>query len=334
MFASYTGPLFKALRASDKKEQDIGVAADGFLDLNAFNTFCSGTTCQPTTLYDQTANKNDLWRGDQLSNQICCCGGISTGCKAGSGFQTCNNCPCALLDLGSWQMKDGSKVPMAVKGSGAHCLRNRDRTKGMPKGADPQTTYGVFHTKYTNNSCCFDYGNTEDTVRYGGRNTMSAITISTGFKPNWTWGTGSGPWPFTDFETGVYTGDDVTCGGLGTGDLPANDPRCGTGLNPTPSITYEIVTVFGKHNGVDKWGMKVGDAKGGAGANLTVSIPWGPLPPNYGPLQQMGGLSLGEGGSGDPGGNGAFSEGMVIKGMTDDATDDAIQKSIVSVFSK
>jgi hypothetical protein len=48
----------------------------------------------------------------------------------------------------------------------------------------------------------------------------------------------------------------------------------------------------------------------------------------------MGGLSLGEGGSGDPGGNGAFSEGMVIQGMTDDATDNAIQKSIVSVFGK
>ncbi len=51
-------------------------------------------------------------------------------------------------------------------------------------------------------------------------------------------------------------------------------------------------------------------------------------------LEQMGGLSLGEGGSGDPGGNGAFSEGMVVKGMTDDATDDAIQASIVKVFSK
>lgn len=49
------------------------------------------------------------------------------------------------------------------------------------------------------------------------------------------------------------------------------------------------------------------------------------------PLRQEGGLGLGEGGAGDSGGSGAFSEGAVIVGETSDETDNAIQASIVSV---
>jgi hypothetical protein len=51
-------------------------------------------------------------------------------------------------------------------------------------------------------------------------------------------------------------------------------------------------------------------------------------------MKLEGGLGLGEGGAGDAGGNGGFSEGGVIAGETTDATDNAIQKSIVSVYGK
>jgi non-reducing end alpha-L-arabinofuranosidase len=58
------------------------------------------------------------------------------------------------------------------------------------------------------------------------------------------------------------------------------------------------------------------------------------LPKGYSPLKQEGGLGLGEGGAGDAGGNGAFSEGAVIAGETSTTTDDAFQKNIVSVYGK
>jgi hypothetical protein len=58
------------------------------------------------------------------------------------------------------------------------------------------------------------------------------------------------------------------------------------------------------------------------------------LPKGYSPLKQEDGLGLGEGGAGDPNGTGGFSEGAVMAGETTDETDNAIQRSIVSVYGK
>jgi hypothetical protein len=86
-----------------------------------------------------------------------------------------------------------------------------------------------------------------------------------------------------------------------------------------------------KCDGTAHWALKNGNAKSGP---LAVSIDLPTLPKGYSPLKQEGGLGLGEGGAGDNGGTGGFSEGAVIAAETTDATDDAIQKSIVSVFGK
>jgi hypothetical protein len=87
-----------------------------------------------------------------------------------------------------------------------------------------------------------------------------------------------------------------------------------------------------KHNGINHWALKSGNAQSGA---LSVNIDLNSLPTGgYSPLKQEGGLGLGEGGAGDSGGSGGFSEGAVMAAETTDATDNAIQTSIVSVFSK
>ena len=57
-------------------------------------------------------------------------------------------------------------------------------------------------------------------------------------------------------------------------------------------------------------------------------------PTPYIPLQQQGGLSLGEGGDGSNMGTGAFSEGVVIAAQTTDATDNAIQTNLTTVYGK
>ena len=49
LFSAYKGPLFKAVRTSDSKEQDIGMTAAGLVDAAALKTFCSGG-CKLATL--------------------------------------------------------------------------------------------------------------------------------------------------------------------------------------------------------------------------------------------------------------------------------------------
>ncbi|HVT06366.1 MAG TPA: arabinofuranosidase catalytic domain-containing protein, partial [Polyangia bacterium] len=314
LFAGYTGPLFKALRTSDKQEKDIGtVAGTGLVDLSALSTFCAGTSCKVTTLYDQSGNGNDMWRADDPGTN-----------------QPGTVKPCDLMDIQYWQMSDGTKVPLAVETgamwkSTAQCLRNRDKTKSMPTGAKPQTEYAIFHAQYLNNNCCFNYGNTGNAVHYSGPGTLSALNFSK--ITFWSQGTGNGPWPMVDFETGVYAGNTAKCGS----GVPSSVMCTSSGQNPNPSVTFDIVTTLFKHNGVNHWALKTGNAKSG---NLSVNVDLSALPTGYSPLKQEGGLGLGEGGAGDSNGTGGFSEGAVIAGETSDATDDAIQKSIVAVYGK
>ena len=314
LFAAYTGPLFQALRVSDNQVKDIGiVASTGLADLATLDTFCSGTSCKVTTLYDQSGNGNDMWRGDDPSTN-----------------QPGTNKPCDLLEIQYWQMSDGTKVPIAGESgsmwkSKAQCLRNRDKTKNMPTGSKPQTEYAIFHAKYLNSNCCFNYGNTNNAIAYSGPGTLTSLNFSQ--ITFWSKGTGNGPWPMVDFETGVYTGNTGKC----SSGIPSTVDCTSTGENANPSVTFDIVTTLFKHDGTAHWALKTGNAKSGA---LLVNIDLPTLHKGYSPLKQLGGLGLGEGGAGDTNGTGGFSEGAVMAGETTDATDDAIQKSIVSVYGK
>jgi hypothetical protein len=314
LLAAYSGPLFRALRDSDKKEQDIGTVTTGLVDLAALNAFCSGTTCKVTTLYDQAGNGNDMWRADDPSKN-----------------QPGTNKPCNLMNIEYWQMADGTKMPIAVEyaesmwRSVSQCLRNRDKTKNMPTGAKPQTTYAIFHKKYVNGGCCFNYGNTGNAIHYTGPGTLSALNFSQ--ITFWSKGTGSGPWVMVDWEQGVYAGNIAKCG---SGAAPTAECTT-TGENPNPTVTFDVVTTLFKHDGTQHWALKAGNAKSGT---LAVMVDLPTLPKGYSPLKQEGGLGLGEGGAGDSGGNGAFSEGAVIAAETSEATDNAFQKNIVGVYGK
>ena len=50
----------------------------------------------------------------------------------------------------------------------------------------------------------------------------------------------------------------------------------------------------------------------------------------YAPMKKPGGLVLGLGGDTSPGGVGTFYEGVVTRGYTTDAADDAVQANIVA----
>src|SRR5690242_15279629 len=54
LFGSYSGPLYQIQRASDRTSRDIGLlAAGGYVDASAQVSFCSGTSCTITKIYDQ-----------------------------------------------------------------------------------------------------------------------------------------------------------------------------------------------------------------------------------------------------------------------------------------
>jgi non-reducing end alpha-L-arabinofuranosidase len=305
LFAAYDGNLFQVRRASDSKTQDIGVASTGGqVDLTTLNTFCNATTCSVSKLYDQAGNGNDLSQTAAASQPA----------------------------IQFWTTADGTtKLPMAVS-TNRQWLRNRLQTKKIPTGSKPQTEYMVVHAAFAGaiagtNGCCYDYGNMETQITDDGPGTMSALYF--GSATDWTRGAGSGPWAMMDLENGLFAGG----GGIanlnqGTASVNAQDP----------SIKYSgnnIAVVVGKTDGTMNFTLKYGNAATGALSTAwSGSLPTMPNPTPYIPLQQQGGLSLGEGGDGSNMGTGAFSEGVVIAAETSDATDNAIQVNLTSVYGE
>ncbi|MER5828781.1 arabinofuranosidase catalytic domain-containing protein, partial [Streptomyces mirabilis] len=61
LYSSYNGSLYQVQRASDSATANIGLlAAGGYANAAAQDSFCSGTTCIITKIYDQSARHNDL----------------------------------------------------------------------------------------------------------------------------------------------------------------------------------------------------------------------------------------------------------------------------------
>src|SRR5260221_7533046 len=61
LFGAYSGNLYQVKRASDNATTNIGtLAAGGYANAAAQDSFCAGTSCIITIIYDQTSRHNDL----------------------------------------------------------------------------------------------------------------------------------------------------------------------------------------------------------------------------------------------------------------------------------
>src|SRR5882724_4471676 len=61
LFGAYSGRLYQVRRASNGATTDIGtLSAGGVANAAAQDSFCAGTTCLITTIYDQTSRGNNL----------------------------------------------------------------------------------------------------------------------------------------------------------------------------------------------------------------------------------------------------------------------------------
>src|SRR4051794_30615085 len=62
LYGSYSGNLYQVRRSSDNTTSDIGLlAAGGVANAATQDSFCAGTSCVVTVVYDQSGRGNDLW---------------------------------------------------------------------------------------------------------------------------------------------------------------------------------------------------------------------------------------------------------------------------------
>lgn len=198
-----------------------------------------------------------------------------------------------------------------------------DYTRGVPTGDDPESIYAVMSGTHYNGKCCFDYGNSENSVvarnHSQGAGTMEAIYFGNAHWQGNT-GDGEGPWVGADLEAGMYYGggDDKT--------------RVN---NQSKSLSHEFVSLY-LRGGTNGMVLKGGDATRGNfqtmynGARPSYNV----TGHSYQPMNKKGAIILATGGDNSNGAMGKFYEGIMVLGETTDVTDEAVQANIVAVGYK
>jgi hypothetical protein len=294
LFGSYNGPLYQVQRSSDKAYTNIGLLAAG----GVANAPAQDSFCANTAC---TITK--IY--DQSSNHNdlpISSGGFWHGPGANGA------------DVGA----DAKALPVTVGGHKAYGVKvtqgvgyRVDHAKNAPTGSQPEGIYMITSSNYVNQWCCFDYGSGENSHTDTGNATMNAIY----------WGTacwfkncvGSGPWVEADLENGMYH----NAGG-------SNKDTNNQGVH------YPFVSAWEKNNGTSNFTLKYGNANGGG-----LTTPYsGALPRGYSPMKTDSSLLLGTGGDNSVSGQGEFFEGAITSGFPSDATENAVQASIVAAGYK
>jgi len=292
LFGSYDGNLYQVRRASDKATKDIPVLEPGGYASSATqDSFCAGTSCTISLIYDQSPNGNHLSKapaGGWLHN-----GGLEANAAA------------AKITVNGHSVYGVYTTSNFDDEVGAVGYRNNN-TKGIAKGDEPEAMYMVASGKHYNQWCCFDYGNAETTNHDDGPATME--TLYFGNSTQWGRGSGSGPWVMADLEDGVFAG--------GSSAAPATNT----------SLVAAYITAMLKGPSGNSFALKGGDAQAGKLATKYS----GPRPAGYSPQKKQGAIVLGIGGDNSHTGEGTFFEGCITSGVPSDASDDAVQANIVA----
>lgn len=180
LYANYVGSLYRVSRASDGAGQDVGVlSTGGYSNAATQDTFCAGTTCLITKIYDQSPRHNDLT--------------IEGSGGAGSADV---GAPADALPV----IAGGHSV-YGIEFSGQMGYRD-NTTSGVAVGGQPEGMYMVTSGTHVNGSCCMDYGNAETNNLDTGNGHMDAINFGT---ERWFAGAaGNGPWVQADLENGLF----------------------------------------------------------------------------------------------------------------------------------
>ena len=209
LYAAYNGSLYQVRRSSDSTTLNIGVlSAGGYANAAAQDSFCAGTTCVITEIYDQSGHGNNL-----------------TQAPAGGAAGGPDN------------LANATAAPTTLNGHEAYGVYvaagtgyRDDHTSGIATGDAAEGEYAIFDGTHFNGGCCFDYGNAETNNDDNGAGHMEAIYF--GNIKVWGFGSGNGPWIMADMENGLFSGTN-------TG-LNSNDP--------TINYRYTTAMIEGESN--------------------------------------------------------------------------------------
>ncbi|UQU62673.1 alpha-L-arabinofuranosidase B [Couchioplanes caeruleus] len=226
LYGSYNGALYQVRRSSDNGTRDIGLlSTGGAVDAAQQDSFCAGTTCVITIIYDQSGRNNRLTQAPP--------GGFNG--PAAGGYDNLAVATAAPIAVGGHKAYGVFVAP----GTG---YRNNN-TNGVATGDQPEGMYAIFDGTHYNGGCCFDYGNAERNSRDNGNGTMEAIYF--GNIRVWGTGAGNGPWIMADLENGLFSGADPG--------YNANDP----------SISHRFLTAVIKGE-PNHWSIRGGNAQSGS----------------------------------------------------------------------
>ncbi len=209
LYASYSGPLYQVKRSSDGATTNISpLGAGGVANAAAQDSFCAGTTCVISEIYDQSG------RGNNLTDAPA--GGAAGG-------------PDALANATAAPVTVGGHKAYGVYVSAGTGYRD-DHTSGIATGDAAEGEYAIFDGTHYNGGCCFDYGNAETSNDDTGAGHMEAIYF--GNIKVWGYGSGNGPWIMADMENGLFSGANA---GYNPGD-------------PTTSYRFTTAMIEGESN--------------------------------------------------------------------------------------
>ncbi|CAH0050782.1 unnamed protein product [Clonostachys solani] len=292
LYSAYSRPLYQVKRGSDGATSDISpLSAGGVANAAAQDSFCSGTTCLITVIYDQSGHNSHLTQAPP--------GGAASGGDVG-GYDF------PVTAIGAPVTLNGQKVYGVFISPGTGYRNNE--ANGTAVGDESEGMYAVFDGTHYNGGCCFDYGNAETNNLDTGDGHMEAIYFGLG--TGYGVGGGSGPWVLADLENGLYTDSRVS-------------------VNPSnPSITSRFVTAVVKGNNNNQWAVRGGDAVSGSLSTYYSGIR--PTNGDYNPMQKEGAIILGIGGDNSNWAQGTFYEGVMTTGYPSDDTENRVQADIVA----
>jgi hypothetical protein len=293
LYGSYSGRLYQVRRSSDGSTRDIAVrGAGGYADAATQDSFCAGTSCVITVVYDQSGRGNDLWY--QGSSVV-----------PGSSQSSPANATSESLTAG------GNKAYSLYINPGNSYWRDGHLT-GVPTGSAPEGLYMVTSGTHVNGGCCFDYGNSETDRKADAAGAMDAINFGT---ECWFGGcSGSGPWVQADLEWGLYSG--------GSQSWNPNQR----------AFPNRFVTAMLKNDGISHFALKGSNAQSGTLATLWDGpLPPGYSPmKKQGAIVLGSGGDCCKPGGGANLSAGTFYEGAIVAGYPSDATESAVQANIVA----
>ena len=295
LYGAYNGKLYQVRRTDNTTKDILTLSAGGIADTAPEDTFCAGSSCVLTVVYDQSPNANDLWY--QGSTQV---------------PASPSSSPAKAMADPTTVTVGGHKV-YSVYISPNNCYWHDSSKSGMPTGAEPEGMYMVTSSRHANGGCCFDYGNSETDRSADGAGAMDAINFST--TTAWGSGAGSGPWVMADLEYGLFAEGDTK--------KNSNDP----------TQTAPFVTAMLKNNGTTEYALKGGDATSSSlSTYYKGALPggWSPMKKQGALILGCGGDCCKPSGGANAS-SGIFFEGAVVSGYPTDAAETAIQANIAAV---